>query len=198
MFWDKVAFGYEQFEKAINGRVTLMMGVKTAAFIEEGDEVLECACGTGLISRHIAPKCRTLTAVDLSVKMLAQAEKNCAQFDNIRFFKADITHLKCRDERFDKVVAGNVIHLLDDSEAAVRELMRVCKKGGKVIIPTYVSVSPKQMLMYDLIDKTGAKFKRMFTLDTYKQFFADMGLENVRFEIADGVMPCVLAVIDKQ
>ena len=70
MFWDKVAFGYEQFEKAINGRVTLMMGVKTAAFIEEGDEVLECACGTGLISRHIAPKCRSLTAVDLSVKML--------------------------------------------------------------------------------------------------------------------------------
>lgn len=39
--------------------------------------------------------------------------------------------------RTGKVVAGNVIHLLDDPHAAIKEMMRVCRKGGKVIIPTY-------------------------------------------------------------
>ena len=47
------------------------------------------------------------------------------------FKKADITNIKCKDERFDKVVAGNVIHLLPEPEKALRELERVVKPGGK-------------------------------------------------------------------
>ena len=52
-----------------------------------------------------------------------------------------MTRLKCQDDRFDKVVAGNVIHLLSDPHAAVKELERVCKPGGKIIIPTYINAS---------------------------------------------------------
>ena len=46
----------------------------------------------------------------------------------------------CLDNSFDKVVAGNVIHLLDNPSEALNELLRVCKPGGKLIIPTYINI----------------------------------------------------------
>ena len=36
------------------------------------------------------------------------------------------------------MVAANVIHLIEHPEIALNELLRVCKKGGEVIIPTYL------------------------------------------------------------
>ena len=80
-------------------------------------------------------------SVNISKGMLLQAAQKCAKFDSARFRYANLMHLKCRDCRFDKVVAGNVIHLLDEPELAVKELLRVCKPGGKLIIPTYITFS---------------------------------------------------------
>lgn len=40
-------------------------------------------------------------------------------------------------------VAANVIHLLDDPYKAIAELDRVCKRGGKIIIPTYLNKNCK-------------------------------------------------------
>ena len=45
------------------------------------------------------------------------------------------------------------------------------------------------------IEKLGASFKRQFTLESYKQFFADMGYSDIESEVVDGRMPCALAVI---
>ena len=53
--------------------------------------------------------------------MLKQAKKKLSRFDNVIIKKADITSLKAKDCSFDAVVAGNVIHLLPEPEAALRE-----------------------------------------------------------------------------
>ena len=141
MFWDKVAGIYDLVETVYNGRVYKNLGKRIAKEMEAGDVVLECACGTGAISRHIAPTCKLLIATDFSGGMLRQAAKNCRNYDNVRIRRADMMKLKCRDNRFNKVVAGNVIHLLEKPEDAVRELERVCRPGGRIIIPTYINAS---------------------------------------------------------
>ena len=84
MFWDKISPLYDLFENVYNHKVYAGTGKRVADFIEDTDDVLECACGTGAISFYIAQK--------------------------------------CRDSRFDKVVAGNVIHLLPDPGKALAEL----------------------------------------------------------------------------
>ena len=199
MFWDKISPLYDLFEKVYNGKVYSGTGAKVAEFIEPSDTVLECACGTGAISVSIAPKCRRLIATDFAVGMLRQAEKKCRKFENVVFRKADITHLKCKDNRFDKVVAGNVIHLLPNPELALHELERVVKPGGRIIIPTYINMSKGTgTAAVKFITLLGADFKRQFDLESYKQFFADMGYANVEYHVVDGRMPCAIAVITKK
>ena len=198
-FWDMAAGVYDFAERLINRRVYDGTGAKVASYIKEDSRVLECACGTGSISRYLAEKAGSLRAVDLSSGMLRQAEKNLRNFHNVRLCKGDIYDLRCRDNCFDYVVAGNVIHLLDEPYKAVNELLRVCKKGGKVIIPTYINMGKSDSeLLIKLFSFCGAHFTKQFNEDSYKQFFTEGGYKNVVYDLVDGRMPCAIAVITKE
>ena len=199
MFWDSVAGVYDIFVNVINRKTHRALTGIVAELIQPGDRVLECACGTGLLTGVIAGKCGRLTATDFAPKMLARAKKNCAAFGNITFEQADITALRYPDDHFDAVVAGNVIHLLDQPMQALRELDRVCRPGGRLIIPTYMNRDGKGNTsgFATAVGKAGADFKRQFTAESYRQFFLDAGYPDVRIRLAEGRIPCAVAVMRK-
>ena len=199
MFWDNVAGVYDVFVNVINRKTHQKLKKIVSSLIEPDDTVLECACGTGLLSAVIAETCRQLTATDFSDKMLKKAEKNCSSFHNITYAPADITALSYPDGSFDKVVAGNVIHLLDHPLTALSELNRVCKDGGMLIIPTYINQDDegKTSGFAGAVGKAGADFKRQFTVESYRQLFLDAGYPNVEISLADGRIPCAVAVMRK-
>lgn len=199
MFWDKVAGVYDVFVNVINRKTHQKLKTIVSGLIEPEDAVLECACGTGLLSAVIAPKCRRLTATDYSEKMLKKAKKNCRIFHNITYAQADISALTFADGSFDKVVAGNVIHLLDNPLTALGELDRVCKDGGMLIIPTYMNKDSngKTSGFAGAVGKAGVDFKRQFTVDSYRQFFRNAGYSDVKVTLADGRIPCAVAVMKK-
>ena len=170
------------------------------SLIEKDDVVLECACGTGLLTQVIARKCKELTATDYSRKMLKKAEKNCASLSNVKYAQMDITALPFEDESFDKVVAGNVIHLLDDPLLALKEMNRVCKSDGVLIIPTYMNRNSNGETsgFAKVIGNAGADFKRQFTKESYKQFFLGAGYTDVQILFAEGIIPCAIAMMKKK
>ena len=200
MFWDHVAGVYDIFVNVVNRKTHRELKRIVAGLIGPEDEVLECACGTGLLSAVIAGRCRQLTATDFSEKMLAKAGKNCAAFRNVTFAFADITALGYPDESFDKVVAGNVIHLLNEPMKALAELNRVCRPGGTLIIPTYMNRDRKGRTsgFARTVGKAGADFKRQFTVESYRQFFLDAGYRGVQITLAEGRIPCAVAVMKKK
>ncbi len=200
MFWDSVAGVYDLFVNVVNRRTHTALRKIVASLIQPGDCVLECACGTGLLTEVIAQRCARLTATDFAPKMLARAKKNCAAFGNITFEQADITALGYPNGSFDAVVAGNVIHLLDNPMKSLAELDRVCKTGGRLIIPTYMNRDGKGNTsgFATAVGKAGADFKRQFTVESYRQFFLDAGYGDVSIELAEGRIPCAVAVMRKK
>ena len=200
MFWDNVAWVYDVFANVINRKADRELCAVVGGLISASDEVLECACGTGLLSSVIAPGCKSLIATDLSVNMLKRAERKCVKYGNVRFEQGDILHIGYPNERFDTVVAANVIHLLDEPYKALRELDRVCKPGGRLIIPTYMNRTEKGVTngVSGVIGKAGADFKREFTPETYKRFFADAGYADADYTLCGGRVPCVVAVLKKR
>lgn len=197
MFWDRVSGVYDLFGKIYNGKVNQEMCRVVAKELGTDDCVLECACGTGLITAAVAGKCSKLVATDCSEGMLKQTRKKCGSYSNVEIRTADILNLPFPDESFDAVIAANVIHLLDDPYKALSELDRICRPGGKLIIPTYVN-KDKARGVDRTIDKAGADFKQDFTYESYRAFFAGAGYTKIRTKLIDGRVPCAIAVITKQ
>lgn len=199
MFWDHVAGVYDIFTNIINRKTHKGLCARVAEEISATDEVLECACGTGLLSGVIARKCKSLVATDFSPKMLKKAGRKYRSYTNIEFREGNILQIEYPDEHFDIVVAANVIHLLDEPYKALAELDRVCRKGGKIIIPTYMNKNEKGKTSQfaNVAGKAGADFKRQFTFDTYKQFIKEAGYTNVDYSWIEGKIPCAVAVIKK-
>jgi len=200
MFWDTVAPFYTLFENIYNGKVNKQLQAEAASLIHASDLVLECACGAGMLSVPIAQNCRKLIATDYSAGMLSQTKKACKKLSNVTLRRADIMHLNCRDNSFDKVVAGNVIHLLDDPAAALSELLRVCKPGGKLIIPTYINIerNGNPDILVRIFKKLGANFKQQFNFATYQNFFKEAGYPDAEYILVNGKMPCAIAIITKK
>lgn len=199
MFWDKMACIYDIFANIINRETNIKLCNVVDGEISSTDDVLECACGTGLLTKAIGEKCNSLIATDYSIKMLKIAERKLKKYQNIKFECVDIMKLPYPNNSFDIVVAGNVIHLLNDPIKAIQELDRVCKLNGKIIIPTYMNKNNAGNVddVSNSINKLGVDFKRQFNKEKYMSFFKDLGYQDVRYIECTGRIPCMVAIIKK-
>ena len=93
--------------------------------LEEGERVLEVGCGTGSTALLHAPYVRELLATDFAEGMIGIARERAAEagLDNVRFEVASLESLAGRDERFDVVLALNVLHLVVDLDAALASMV---------------------------------------------------------------------------
>ena len=195
-FWDKIANFYD-ITQAINRKVYNEMLSLTDRLIPEGAKVLDTAAGTGQLSFAAAKKADEVVCTDLSVKMLENAQKKAENqgISNIRFEARNIFDLIDADETYDIVMAGNVLHLLENPQGALQELYRVTKKGGLMILPTYVNSS--KPLLVELYKKVGFDPARDYTPASYKKMLEDSGLGKVKAKLIRGRVPCCFAVIKK-
>ena len=194
MIWDRVAPLYDLAVSALNRRAYDGTGAAVARLIRPGDTVLECACGTGAIASAIAPACAHVVATDFSEGMLKQARKKLARFPHVVVEQADITDLHYADDSFDAVVAGNVIHLLPEPGDALKELKRVVRPGGTIIVPTYMIPKKHAHTMFlRVISRFGVHFQEHFDSASYRAFFERMGCVGVTYRVVRGRIPCMIA-----
>ena len=194
-FWDNIAAVYDIAE-AVNGKVYREMTDLAARLVPRGAKVLDCAAGTGSLSIAAAERANTVVCTDLSENMLFRARKKAKRYgaDNIVFEKRNIFELCDEDGTYDCVIAGNVLHLLNNPQGAVKELCRVAKSGGKVIVPTFTWENKEHFLvkLYRLI---GFKPKRGYTPESYYKMLRECGCGTVKMKLIKGMIPCCLAVI---
>jgi phosphatidylethanolamine/phosphatidyl-N-methylethanolamine N-methyltransferase len=103
--------------------------------IKPSDRVLEVGVGTG-INASLYPKDCSVTGIDLSSSMLEKARDRVARKSvrNVRLLQMDAANLKFADDTFDIVYAPYVISVVPDPVGVTREMRRVCRSGGRIVI----------------------------------------------------------------
>jgi ubiquinone/menaquinone biosynthesis C-methylase UbiE len=100
------------------------------------DEALDIASGPGTLALAFAPHVAKMVVLDLTPSMLRQAEKRAVEqgLKNLTTVEAPAEALPFPDHSFDLVMVRTAPHHFSDVQLAIREMARVVRPGGKVLI----------------------------------------------------------------
>ena len=119
--------------------------------VQPDDRILEVGIGTGLNLPLYPRRCR-LTGIDLSDKMLEKAQEKIEELglDNVTLKVMDASALDFADNEFDRALATYVISAVPDPVGVLREMRRVVKPGGILVILNHFR--SERFLVRDLED----------------------------------------------
>jgi ubiquinone/menaquinone biosynthesis C-methylase UbiE len=132
--WDRAASVYDRaWADPLRPAQELLL---EAAELQEGERVLETACGSGLVTVDIARAVGSsgeVLATDLSDGMLERARTATVELelDPVRFERMDAGALDLPDDTFDAALCSLGLMYVPDFGAAIREFARVVRPGGR-------------------------------------------------------------------
>jgi 2-polyprenyl-3-methyl-5-hydroxy-6-metoxy-1,4-benzoquinol methylase len=133
-FKDKIAYASRRMPLRL-----YCCGVDQEDYTEKN--VLDAGCGTGEYSSWFASRGAKVTGIDLSDGSLREAKKyvESLSLDNVALEKRSVLDTGFADNTFDFVYCTGVLHHTPDPFGGLRELTRVLRPGGKILISLYTS-----------------------------------------------------------
>jgi SAM-dependent methyltransferase len=125
--------------------------------IHQGAAVLDVGCGTGvdsLIAAMMVGPMGKVVGIDLTPGMLQRAKLNLSKtsLQNVEFQESSAENLSFPDKTFDFIISNGVINLVPDKARALREIYRVLKDDGKLMIADQVLAGPRPSDTKAMID----------------------------------------------
>lgn len=160
-----------------------------------GMKALDAGCGPGIITSDMAalvgPKGSVL-GVDIHPQRLDEARSYCAPLTQCSFLQEDVRKLSLASDSFDYVWCQFVIEYLREREAALAELLRVTRPGGRLVVsevdalglhnwPSPPGFEEDSQKFISAVSTTGFDFymgRKVF------HFFRRLGLEHIRVHLA--------------
>ena len=178
---------------SITDRNALQMIIAAAA-PEPGDAVLDIACGGGIVVCALAPHVRHATGMDMTPAMLDRARALAGEkgLSNVSWDEGDALALPYPDGAFQIVVTRLSFHHVAEPPAMLREMMRVCAPGGRiVVVDMYANEDPVKAAEWNRLEKLrDPSHVRCLSLSELRGLFAGARLpvpEVTFYELRDEV-----------
>jgi ubiquinone/menaquinone biosynthesis C-methylase UbiE len=158
------------------------------------DNVLDVACGGGIVVCAFAPHVQRATGIDVTPAMLERARQLATEkgLANVAWRQGDVTALPYADASFTIVVTRFAFHHFTDPHTVLREMVRVCAPRGRiVVVDTCASEDPAKATEFNRLEKLrDPSHARNLTSAELKGLFAEVGLPEPQesfYELRDEV-----------
>jgi ubiquinone/menaquinone biosynthesis C-methylase UbiE len=137
IFWDKQAKKFDNSEKQFE-HASQEIIARTKEYLNANDNVLDFGCATGTKTLELAGAIKHIHGLDISAEMISEAikKKNKVNIKNVSFSQGTIFNNDLKKSSFDKIIAYEIIHLMEDSEKVIQRIHELLKPGGLFISTT--------------------------------------------------------------
>jgi demethylmenaquinone methyltransferase/2-methoxy-6-polyprenyl-1,4-benzoquinol methylase len=130
--FDRIAPVYDAMNRVMTaGLDRSWRRLAVQAVVQPGDRVLDACCGTGDLAIAAEREGGVVTGLDFSPGMLERARRKS---DTVTWVEGDLLALPFDDDSFDSATVGFGVRNVADLEAAIAELRRVLRTGGRLAI----------------------------------------------------------------
>jgi ubiquinone/menaquinone biosynthesis C-methylase UbiE len=168
--------------------------------LPKGSRILEIGCGAGLTTIKLACRGYGVDAIDSSEAMVERTLREVTESgagDRVKVFRGDANSLPFEDDTFTLVLAIGVIPWLESPDTAVREMARVLKPGGYVILNSdnlmrlnylldpryYPALAPLRRILKRTLERTGLRKPRVDLVHMQTTSYIDQVCSRNRLEI---------------
>lgn len=164
-----------------------------SAYAQPGERVLDVACGTGIVARHVAPRVGShgmVIGLDLNPDMLSMARAAAARKGlPIEWCAGRAEQLLFPEGNFDLVLCQFGLMLFTDRHAALTEMHRVLRTGGRVVLSVWQGLDrhPFYQTLHDVSQRRLGRsgVQDAFSLgdsDELRRLLTDAGFPHVEIE----------------
>ncbi|HEU4361083.1 MAG TPA: class I SAM-dependent methyltransferase [Mycobacterium sp.] len=150
------------------------------AEIPDGSAILDVPCGGGVTATRLRPGQRVrYVAMDISAGMLEHARRRLApaQREIVEFVEGSIEQIPFGNDEFDLCVCFNGLHCLPDPAAAIREIARCLKPGGRLVGDFATRGQVRRSDAYMVLMRATGTFGPAGTVDDARRWFDAAGLK---------------------
>lgn len=168
-------------ELPIHAEPDAMRQTMAACGLSPDLDVLDVACGPGILACALAEHSRHVDGIDMTPAMIDQARALQIRngIDNVRWQIGDATALPYEDGRFARVTTRYSFHHMPDPAAALAEMRRVCGAGGRIVVID-ATPTPDTQHAYDEMERLrDPSHTSALTLKQLRQLGAKAGLREV-------------------
>jgi len=172
-------------ELPVHAEAEGMARTLAAAGIGPDMKVLDVACGPGIVACAAAQRAAHVTGIDLTPAMIAQARERqeSLRLSNLDWRVGDAMQLPFAEGAFDVVLTRYSFHHMPDPLPVLREMKRVCRKGGRVVVID-ATPAPETQAAYDRMETLrDPSHASALTLDQLRAIGREAGLKE---ELVDG------------
>ena len=146
--WDGIAAGFNRFLTPPN--MELAGDALEIAGLEAGMRVLDVAAGSGAVTIPAARRGAEVLAVDISPEMVGhlRARARAEGLDTVEARVMDAYDLELEDDAFDITASQNGVTVLPDLQRGLREMVRVTKPGGRVLLVAFGPFAEAEFLTF--------------------------------------------------
>ena len=171
-YFERVAGQWDSIRASYFGEAVRQAAI-ARAYLRPEMTVADVGAGTGFIAAGLAPLVRKVYVLDGSPAMLEVARKNLVSFSNVEFLPGEALALPLPDASVDAAFANMYLHHCPDPLAAIREMVRILKPGGRLVI-TDMDTHPYAWLKEEMADEWMG-----FERDALRAWFKQADLVNV-------------------